>query len=222
MSLSVQVGLLAYFCESDYIEDAEYFANCVDNINLSIDELEFDEDEEVINPHVEPTTLPLSEMINRTRCESFPYSYLHYLRRFYVFIKTTGKTPPQVASDGDPYIDVDTMALDEVSFESHLLAHSDSEGFYLPADFEYPLFDSPERIVGQFLGSSQVLQRELIEMAPFLDINLDDKVLSDAESDKLNQQIESETSFYREKLVWLTLFEAARLSIQYQSMIYFV
>lgn len=221
MSLSVKVGLLAYFHENDYLEDAEYFANCINNINSHIDELEFDEDEEVITQHIEPTTLPLSEMINRAHCESFPNSYLHYLIRFYVLIKTTGKTPPQAPSDEDLYFDVDQIAHDEVSFDSHLLSHSDSEGFYLPANLDYPLFD-PDRIVGTFVGSSQVLQSELIEIAPFLNITLDGKVLRDTECEQINQDVKSESEFYKEKLVWLTLFEAARLSIKYNSMIYFV
>jgi hypothetical protein len=58
-------------------------------------------------------------------------------------------------------------------FRSHLICHSDNEGFYLPIDFDEPLYaDESLRVPGGIVGSSFAAMRELRAVAPLLHIEL--------------------------------------------------
>ena len=105
--------------------------------------------------------------------------------------------------------------------ESHLLCHSDCEGFYFPIPFTNILFDKKDRIPGGMLGSSVMLQKELIAVAPALGIRLDKGKLTDQEAQKINREVEAESPLWIEKAVWISLFEAARLSIEHKAAICF-
>jgi hypothetical protein len=50
---------------------------------------------------------------------------------------------------------------------------------------------------------------------------LEDGRLSDAEAERLNQETASERGFWIEKMVWLALYESARLSTEYKTAICF-
>lgn len=224
MGLSVEVGKLAALNSDNDPEAVAYYQRCVDHINETIDEMS-DYIDMPEQHHHEPLNLPLDELVNRSHTTSFPYSYLHYLRRLYYLskINNSDSKPSPVPEGIDPNSDIDEEAIIEMSMSSHLLGHSDCEGFYLPLDFEDPItnFYNPEKIVGGLVGSSIGLQRELIEIAPLLNIHLSGNQLSDSEAERLNQDVIHESDFYIEKLVWLTLFDATRLSIKYNTMIYF-
>ncbi len=71
------------------------------------------------------------------------------------------------------------------------------------------------------IGSSQHLLRELIQTAPALNIALENRALSDGEAQRINRLGESDTGLYREYTVWIALFEAARTSIEYDTLIVF-
>ena len=60
-----------------------------------------------------------------------------------------------------------------------------------------------------------------MRIAPKLGIALDDGQLSDAEADKINKDSESEEGLWIEKTVWISLFEAARLSIEHKTAVCF-
>jgi hypothetical protein len=45
--------------------------------------------------------------------------------------------------------------------------------------------------------------------------------LSDSEAEKINAAVEAEAPLWVEKAVWISLFEAARLSIQYGTAVCF-
>lgn len=102
--------------------------------------------------------------------------------------------------------------------DSHLLCHSDAEGYYVPIDFAEPIFD--DDVLAQMLGSSQALLRELLEVAPHIDIDLVDGRPTPAREAEL-LAIEDDGPLWRERLVWYTLFEAATLSIAHGSAIVF-
>lgn len=216
MGLSIEVGSLAYLIEEGDHEGADYLREQVQHINAAMDLLE-----DEIAKHQEPENLPQAELNGRANCISFPYSFLHYLRRLYILVQTEQTIKP--ADDEDVYAGIDETLIDELSEESHLLGHSDAEGFYLPNDFDFPFmnFDEPDSIAGAIVGSSVGLQQELVTLAEALDISLDDTKLSDKEVAKLHAEIEAESDFYIEKLVWLALFEASRLSIKHHTMIQF-
>jgi hypothetical protein len=63
--------------------------------------------------------------------------------------------------------------------------------------------------------------RELIAVAPSLGISLSAGRLSDEEAARIDKIVEAEGPFWIEHLVWISLFEAARLSIEHKTAICF-
>lgn len=110
-----------------------------------------------------------------------------------------------------------------VQMRSHLIVHSDAEGFYLPIDFAEPLFDRTDthQLPGGILGSSQRLLDELRSIAPWLGITLDPSGgLDDAAADRLLRVADGDP-WWPEKAIWLHLFEAARLSVELRTAVVF-
>ncbi len=218
MGLSISVGNLAYFAEDP--ESAEWFIEQIAQVNEVLVEQGFP-------PHQEPERLP--SMQDRSKLHGFSYSYLHHLRRICArTIDNPDWIPMPTPRDESA---ADDEAIDEQMYmmNSHLLCHSDCGGFYLPIEFEEVIFDTGDgdRIPGGMLGSSYGLMKELIFIAPQLGIQLDNGHLSDAEAIKIEiaiqieEEDESQTGLWIEKIVWLSLFEAARLSIEYKTAICF-
>ncbi|MEU0558087.1 hypothetical protein [Dactylosporangium sp. NPDC006015] len=139
---------------------------------------------------------------------SFPYSCLHYLRRAYALHVEGQPVTPVVdgdLKDADGFVDDAASMLD-----SHLLCHSDCEGFYVPVPIADPVF-LDEGPGGGMVGSSHGLLDELRRVAPRIGVRLDeDGSLSDAEADRLGAEGDP---FETEQMVWLTLHEACRVSI---------
>ncbi|MCP3138608.1 hypothetical protein [Pyxidicoccus xibeiensis] len=177
-----------------------------------------------MNTHLEKEGQPVHEepesfgnIKPRKHVSSFPYSYLHSLRRYYAHVRETNKPPRPLKQGedpaGDPLVDELTSILD-----SHLLCHSDSEGFYVPVEFSDPIFQDSglPQMPGEMLGSSQGLLQELRLLAPHLGVKLDGNgALSDAEASRLDTAgKDSKAPFSIEKRVWLALFENARVSVE--------
>jgi hypothetical protein len=122
MGLAVEVGMLADLKEHDE-EGAQWLRDALADINAVFGEHK-------LPLHIEPEQLP--PMNDRSIIGSFPYSFLHYLRRAYARWKQDPGSPIVPCSpDEDPASD---PAIDQEScmFDSHLLCHSDCEGFYVP------------------------------------------------------------------------------------------
>ena len=166
--------------------------------------------------HVESETA--GPVTARDHVDSFPYSFLHYLRRAYAYVHddcVDDLCPVGPAEDptDDAVLETATSA-----FASHLLCHSDAEGFYVPIAFTRVIAD--DDLAGGLLGSSQSLLAELVAVAPAIGIELTGATLSDEAAAAL--VAEDETGPYaRERLVWLTLFEQARVSIANNTLIEF-
>ncbi|MEX0718718.1 MAG: hypothetical protein WD066_19140 [Planctomycetaceae bacterium] len=210
MGLAVGVGVLADTLENDS-DGAQWFRESFESINEVLAE-------NGLPPHQEPETLP--PLDSRDTIGSFPYSWLHHLRRAAAYAAETPgwiATPFPESSDPatDPVVERRTFQLD-----SHLLCHSDCEGFYVPIRFEEVLFDD-DRISGGMLGSSFVLLDELIAVAPALGIRLGGSELSDDEVERINGEVDDESPLWIEQAVWLSLFEAARLSVRHGTAICF-
>ena len=105
-----------------------------------------------------------------------------------------------------------------ILLDSHLLCHSDAEGYYVPIDFADIIVD--DEIPGGMIGSSQRLFAELVAVAPAIGIELDGTVLSDKVAAALADDNDS-VPYATERLVWLTLFEQARVSIANGTLIVF-
>ncbi len=103
--------------------------------------------------------------------------------------------------------------------DSHLICHSDCEGYYVPVDFPDPLYDDTDALVGGIVGSSQAAMRELVQVAPLLNIRLRNGALSNAQAKEIAD--EDGGPLYIERQVWLQLYEAFRLSIEHGTAVKF-
>jgi hypothetical protein len=211
MGLAISVGVLADLIENDP-EGADWFREDMEQINLVLSELG-------LPTHVEPENLP--SLNTRDTMGGFPYSFLHYLRRFYAHIKADSSRQPTPLLEGQDPVDDDPFyrQVMETDCDSHLLCHSDAEGYYVPIDFEEVIID--ERIPGEMLGSSIRLMDELAKIAPHLEIPLSNGYLSDETAELLAQEEEDSTPFWIERVVWFELYENARLSIEHKTAIQF-
>ncbi|MBB3638373.1 hypothetical protein [Variovorax atrisoli] len=227
MGLAVCVGMLAELLEDDP-ESAEGFEEELAEVNRVLAAAG-------LPPHTESRG-PL-ELDSRASIDGFPYSFIHYLRRAYAHrVLSPDWVATPLADDVDPTADPKIQALLD-GCESHLLCHSDAEGFYVPVDFDEVLFDGdggdeeeaegdadieePAGLPGGMLGSSQRLLEELVFVAPALGIRLDDGRLSDEEAERIDALIDEDDSLYREYVSWLLLYESARLSIEHRTAIVF-
>lgn len=217
MGLSISVGSLAGELASsgadpEHLEHLRSEIRAINALLLAND----------LPEHHEPETLPNDPL--RADYLGFSYSRLHYLRRIYARAAEDKTWDPVPCPDGEnPARD---KAIDDQSsmLSSHLLCHSDCEGYYVPIDFGEPLFAANQNAFAGagILGSSQGLMRELIFVAPYLGIRLTASgILSDAEADAINTRINGSDPFERELLVWIALFEACRISIRYKTLIRF-
>jgi hypothetical protein len=166
----------------------------------------------------EPDTMPPPDAM-RPHVTSFPYSYLHYLRRAYALLFNGEPVTPAASYD--------EMASDDAKVEdaashmtSHLLCHDDGEGFYVPVEFADPVFIGADDGDFGFVGSSQALLRELIAVAPTIGVTLQaDGSLDDETAARL---VENDGDPYAiEQTVWLALYEACRASIAHGNAIVF-
>ena len=211
MGLAVSVGILADLVENDP-EGGEWVRESLSDVNTVLNE-------NGLPVHHEPEELP--ELQNQAGCDSFPYSFLHHLRRAYAHsLAHPNVLVTPLAKGKDPTKDR-RLAREMDMMSSHLLCHSDCEGFYLPIDFGDILIDETgqDRIPGGLLGSSYRLMEELIHVAPALGIALEDGHLSDGEAVRINNDAETEEGLWIEKMVWICHYDAARLSIEHQTAI---
>ncbi|CAN5604422.1 hypothetical protein BH11CYA1_BH11CYA1_46920 [soil metagenome] len=211
MGLSVKVGLLSQLLQ-EKPRDAESLQYELGQINkeLSLRGLAL---------HNEPTEL--TSLKSRSNCQDYSYDSLKALQRFAANLFEDPNWIPTPLAEGED-ADYDSAVIEQsLLFESHLLCHPPSEGYCLPIDFDEVIVSDVPDIPGSFLCSSYAFMRDLIAVAPALGITLLDGSLSDEQADLLNRVDIDSDLFAMEKLVWLSLFEAARLSIENKSVIRF-
>lgn len=207
MSLAISVGVLAGGPAADP-EAATYDRQAFAHINRVLAENE-------LPPHHEPEDLP--PFPYRGQLISFPYHWLPYLYRAVAFARRApGKFTPVAAGDNpakDKRIDTELYTF----AESHLICHSDTEGYFVPIDFPYPIADNqPGGLPGRVLGSSQQALKELVRTAPLLGISLVDQDLSDMDASNIATEPDESHPLWIERKVWLSMFEAFRLSVKYR------
>lgn len=168
----------------------------------------------------EPEALP-SSLQTRASLVSFPYSWLHHLRRLAAHVMRDPKWIPYPVEPGeDPAEDIVLRQMYR-GLSSHVLCHSDCEGYYLPLDFQEIIFDPTHKIRGGALGSSYRLIEELELLCDPLEISMRSGALDDATAQWLADQRPTGAPFAIERLVWLALYEAARLSIAHRTAVVF-
>ncbi len=168
----------------------------------------------------EPEEVSLEGM--RPHVSSFPYGFLHYLRRAYahaVAYPDAVLSPLQGALSDEDWALIDDEG---AMLSSHLICHSDAEGLYVPVAFADPLFaDDGEGVPGGgMLGSSHGLLAELRIVAPRIGVTLEDGRLTDAEARRIHTGY-ADSVWEREHVVFLALWEAARLSTERSTAIVF-
>ncbi len=205
MSLAISVGVLTGGLDSDAARfDQKNFQKI--NKLLAANELPL---------HEEPTSLP--RMAWRGELTSFPYAWTPYLLRAVAFAMRAPREFVPVAEGEDPAkhkrIDAELYTF----AESHLICHSQTEGYFVPIDFELPLADNRKGgLTGRLLGSSQQAFKELVKTAPLLSIPLQGRTLSDSDAEIIAHEPDDSHPCWFEGKVWLAMFEAFCCSVNHQ------
>jgi hypothetical protein len=194
MGLSITVGILADLLENEP-EGAEHVRSDFDIISEILGQ-------HGLPAHEEPTSLP--GLHDRSGMTGFPYSFLHYLRRFYargiaqteqpfarrlyaIWFAQPMQPPPPVGHGEDP--STDPVLIRVASPKHHLLWHSDCEGYYVPIDFPNVLED--HRLTGGSVGSTARLLDELAVVAAPLGIVLHNGQLHEADANAIAEEDEN-------------------------------
>lgn len=181
MGLNIVVGYLEDLLRHDE-EGASWHRQVLDDLNLVLAEANE-------APHYEPEEIQGGSQ----SWESYGYSGLHHVRRLAAWLTINRSLPPQCAyekatddavlaqfyHDHEEYLRhgprkglFGFFQRKEPPF-SHLMLHSDAEGFYLPRALTGVIFDqhSPQRDgIGGMVGSAQELLAECRELALALSI----------------------------------------------------
>jgi hypothetical protein len=211
MGLAVSVGQLAFLHAHDP-EEVESLREAFRAVNRVLTS-------NGLPPHNEPESLP--EIADHVPVGSMPYGWLHHVRRAVAYAMKPGRPFRPLREGEQPSED---RVYDDVlfSFRSHIICHSDCQGFYVPIDFPEPLYDDladgdPGCIEGGILGSSQGGLRELLLAAPLLDIPLVGGRLTDAGAAALCREGEGAHLHWVARQAWLYLHERLRQSVEYGS-----
>lgn len=215
MGLAISVGQLAFLRDEDPNE-VEAFRDELRAVNRVLTA-------NGLPPHEEPESLP--EITECVSIGSIPYGWLHHTRRAVAYALRPGRRFLPLRDGEDPAAD---DLYDDVLFscESHIICHSDCEGFYIPIDFPEPLYDDlndddPRVICGGILGSSQAGLRELVLAAPLLDIPLTDGRLADADAVAISEEAEEGHPHEVARKAWLLLFKRLQQSVEFRSAVVF-
>jgi hypothetical protein len=169
----------------------------------------------LVKEHLQPLDLnaiPNHSVLPRFKA-SFPTSAFYALCEFYACIAAgLGFTLPYTPEQEEALAsEVEEIA---TSLTNHLICHSDRDGYYLPRDFDELIFDASRQVTGEFLGSSPRLLKQLVNLAPHLQIKLEDEQLTEVELERIKMLCyDSENPFATLQMVWLALFECARVSV---------
>lgn len=213
MGLAVGTHAYAYSLMSN--DDPEYLAD----LRNELEALNALLASEGLPAHQEPETY--GPVTSREEIGSLPYSFVHYLRRAYArAVENPGETLAPVADGEDPTGDPAVEALTYM-FESHLICHSDCEGYYVPVDFDMVLYPDDDIIPGGMVGSTQGLLRELIYVAPYIGITMIGAELAETDLAVLRADHTDTHPFYRERETWFLLYESARVSLGNNTLIHF-
>ena len=224
MGLAITVGALAVCLEHDS-EGAEWLREDFLHVNRVLTA-------NGLPPHLEPLSLPSTSEYPELSFDrgyrrgmwlsGMPYSWLHYLRRAVAFARQAPEEFHPVTDGQDPAQDERIDRELFVVMDSHVICHSDSDGFYVPIDFPEPLYDDQdEGVTGGVIGSSQRALQELVQAAPLLGISIWDGDLTDEDAITICREEEGSHPLWIERHAWLYFFARLRESIALQSAVVF-
>lgn len=204
MSLAIVVGVLA--ADQPEFEGEAFHRKNFQHINRMLAE-------NGLPLHNEPESLP--DFPYRGQLISFPYAWTPYLHRAIAYARQAPGEFHPLPEGQNPYKDKRVDAELYTFAESHLICHSDTQGYFVPIDFEYIIADQSDELPGRLLGSSQRALKELVRTAPLLDIPLEHGELSDEIAWAIAKEADEAHPYWIERKVWLSMFEAFRLSVQH-------
>jgi hypothetical protein len=207
MSLAISVGVLACGPEADP-EAVAYDRKNFRHINrvLAANGLPL---------HHEPESLPPFKY--RGQIISFPYAWTPYLLRAVAYGMRAPNEFRPVRAGESPAKDRRLDAEQCTFAESHLICHSQTEGYFVPIDFEDVLVDKrKDGLTGRLLGSSQRALEELVKTAPLLGIALKGRKLSDRAARAIAKEPDESHPCWIERKVWFSMFEAFRDSVEHK------
>lgn len=191
MGLDISVGSIKY-----YIIDHEDGCVDCDSIDYQNQQKQYEAVIKIIKDEVKAQTGSFPEWSEEESDEYDEskvgirvgsYTLLHYLRRYATYLDINN-APPEPCKECEPT--QDQLLLDiydgkkSTSFP-HLIDHSDCNGYYIPCDFETPLWVDPldygveqDEDLVEFLsvGSSTKLLQELLEINKHLGVDLNKTV----------------------------------------------
>ncbi|MFE4362042.1 hypothetical protein [Kitasatospora sp. NPDC056800] len=207
MGLSISVGLLYDQARND-AEGLDHHRSAFARLGRALVE-------EGIGWHEPEITDPPRA---RTFSGGFPYGYLTQLRRILVLVNLGEPVTSALEVSGRQFDRDCEKIQDETSrLASHLLCHSDSSGYYVPVEFEDPLFLPDEAAVegAGIVGSSLRLLAELSDLAPSIGINLDDESVPSGSGEAWEaRDLAVDGPFATERFTWYQLYRACLASIE--------
>ncbi|MFV0524027.1 MAG: hypothetical protein ACK5RL_05960 [Acidimicrobiales bacterium] len=170
--------------------------------------------------YTEPERIPVHLPVHEA---SISYGMLHGLRRVFAHVRNGETEVPALAAGEDPAADPLIDRELSVRMDSHLVCHSDAEGYYVPVEFDDVLYpDGASEIAGGMVGSSYRLRDELLLVAPALGIDLGPDGPTPAAAERLaGGRGDASHPLARERIVWWTLWVAAAASIGHGTAITF-
>jgi hypothetical protein len=148
----------------------------------------------------------------------FPYSYLAHLRRAFTLAQLGEPVTAASAISDDEYArDQEKVADESTMFTSHLLCHADYAGYYIPVDFEDPLFLPEETNVAGagMVGSSQRLLAELVGFAASIGVQLDENGAPNTTEEAMAAAgLADAEAFDAERFAWTALHGACLASVE--------
>ncbi len=217
MGLALSVGILAEMKELGEEEGYRRRREEIEALQAFLDDSGFETWDEPEDS---------SELDTHADLLSFPVSFLHFLRRAYARVRQDPHAALQPV-ESEFLSDEDEDIMNAVSRwgDSHLLCHSDHSGYYVPIQFDEPLFAPEGADVPGYgmVGSSYGLMEELRVIAPHIEVEVDeDGNLPESEVERINGINDtSNHQFGAEQTAFLTLWEAARVSIAQRAAICF-
>lgn len=232
MSLGVQTGFLESV--SGYGPGAaEWFRAAQDAVNRLLTRAGH-------TAHREPSYPPEpAEIIGWPVLGSFPYGFLHRLRRALAHARAGVPLEPLPWGDeGDAQALADArVEAERAGGASHLICHRHETGFYVPHDFERPLIADDQTpalaplseglpaplAAGDAVGSAARLLAELLELAAAFELELDPlgRPTQAARAKLEAASADLDDPFHAELTAWATLYVASRHSTQGKTLIVF-
>ncbi|MEQ1672373.1 MAG: hypothetical protein ABL893_16090 [Hyphomicrobium sp.] len=159
MGLSLEVGILPDLAEADE-EGYQYYKEQFQLANKALSDAGAPK-------HIEP-----EEVEGIFNCDMAGYSPLHSLRRLgaYIALERPAPSPGTLDAYKDPLFEEyhQRFLSSECLKFQHLIMHSDAEGFYIPVEFERVINAEELLLAGGYLGSTQRLRAECLELEALL------------------------------------------------------